>query len=266
MTTKTTGMPSIKRLIWDIETSPNIGFFWRAGYDQNIGPDNIIHERKVICIAYKWEGEKKVHVLRWDNNQDDKAMLEAFLPIANEADELVAHYGDKFDLPWFKTRCLFHGLEPLPQYKTVDTKAWASKYFYFNSNKLDYLGGFLGFGHKIKTEFDLWKDIVLKKCPKALDRMCKYCARDVDLLEQVYHKLSKCVRTKTHVGVFGGLDKWTCAHCGSTDVSVSKRRVTANGTVQWQMRCNKCHGYYTISETAHKQYLEAKKIERKRAQ
>jgi hypothetical protein len=29
-------MAKIKRLFFDIETSPNIGFFWTAGYKQNI--------------------------------------------------------------------------------------------------------------------------------------------------------------------------------------------------------------------------------------
>ena len=32
-------------LIYDIETSPNIGWFWRAGYKLNIQPENIIKER-----------------------------------------------------------------------------------------------------------------------------------------------------------------------------------------------------------------------------
>ena len=38
----------MKRLFVDIETSPNIGLFWRAGYKQTITPDSIIEERKVI--------------------------------------------------------------------------------------------------------------------------------------------------------------------------------------------------------------------------
>ena len=44
-------MHNIKRLFFDIETSPNIGYFWRAGYKLNIGADNIIEERKIICIT-----------------------------------------------------------------------------------------------------------------------------------------------------------------------------------------------------------------------
>jgi hypothetical protein len=54
----------VRRLFWDIETSPNVVLAFRAGYDVVINPDAVVAERKIICIGYKWEGEKKVTVLR----------------------------------------------------------------------------------------------------------------------------------------------------------------------------------------------------------
>lgn len=254
-----TKAPGIRRLFWDVEVSANIVLAWRAGYDLTINHDSIIQERKIICICWKFEGENKVYSLRWDKNQDDKAMLREFLKVANEADELCGHYADRFDLPWFKTRCLIHGFEPLPAYKTIDTKAWASKYFYFNSNKLDYVGSVLGLGKKIKTDYDLWKDIMLKRCPIALDKMVKYCCRDVDLLEKVYHKLKFCVKPKTHAGVMAGGDKWQCPRDGSTNVHLSKTKISAAGTRSYQFKCNDCGGYFTISDSAFRQYQEFKK-------
>jgi hypothetical protein len=248
----------IRRLFWDVETSPNIVFAWRAGYKLNISHDSIIHERKIICIGYKWEGDDKVTVLRWSKDQDDKAMLETFLKVANEADEMVHQNGDQFDLPWFRTRCLFHGLQCMPDYKTADTLQWARRKFYFNSNKLDYIASYLGLGKKIKTEYDLWKDIVLNKCPEAMEKMTTYCGHDVVLLEKVWNKLRLYVQPKTHVGVLAGRDKWTCPHCGSENVSKSKTKVTAAGTVQHQMRCNEDGGYYTINESAYQAYKLAK--------
>ena len=53
-------MKKIKRLFFDIETSPNIGLFWTAGYKLNISPDSIIKERAIICICYKWAGDDKI--------------------------------------------------------------------------------------------------------------------------------------------------------------------------------------------------------------
>lgn len=249
----------IRRLFWDIETSPNIGLFWRAGYKLNIDSDNIIKERAIICIGWKWEGEKEAHILHWDDNQDDKAMLTEFLKVANEADEIIHHNGDKFDMPWFKTRCLYHGLIPLPDYKTSDTLQWCRRKLYFNSNRLNYVAQFLGLGGKLKTEFGLWKDILLNKCPEAMTKMCRYCKRDVILLEEVWKRLSQVVNHKTHAGVLAGGEKWTSPRDGNTNVKLNKTRVTANGTRQFQFQ-DKTNGiYYTINEAAYRAYLEAKK-------
>ena len=49
------------RLFFDIETSPNIGFFWQSGYKLQVPYTNIIKERAIICICYKWENDKKVN-------------------------------------------------------------------------------------------------------------------------------------------------------------------------------------------------------------
>lgn len=250
--------PRIKRLFWDIETSPCLVLAFRTGYQVDINYEGIIEERKIICIGYKWEHEDKVHVLRWDKDKDDRSMLEAFTEVANEADEMVHHFGNQFDLPWFRTRTLFHRLTPIPIYKTVDTKALASKYFYFNSNKLDYISKFLGHGGKLKTEYQMWIDIMMHNSKPAMDKMCKYCAVDVLKLEKVFKDLKPYVRPRTHAGVFAHKDKWSCAHCGSENVRMSKRRVTANGTVQYQMQCMDCGGYFTVNKKTYEAYLEAK--------
>lgn len=254
----------IKRLFWDIETAPCVALVWGAGFGLNISHENIIVERRIICIAYKWEGERKRTVLRWDKNQDDRSMLIKFMAVANQADELVAHYGNHFDLPWFRTRVLFHRLPPIPIYKTVDTKALASKYFYFNSNKLDYISSFLGHGRKLHTDFELWKKIVMNNDQKALNYMCKYCGIDVDRLEKVYHDLMKFAPVRTHVGVLANGEKWTCPRTGSKNVFKDKTRVTANGTIQHQMRCNDNGAYYTISDSAFNQYKQWKLKQQKK--
>jgi DNA polymerase elongation subunit (family B) len=118
---------AVRRLFYDIEVAPNLVLAWRTGYKIDLNYDGIVKERAIITIAWKWEGEKKVHCLTWDENQNDRQMLEEFMPVLAEADEAVAHYGDRFDLPWIKTRCLFYGIPSLPLYKTIDTKQLASK-------------------------------------------------------------------------------------------------------------------------------------------
>ena len=253
---------SIKRLFWDIETSPNVVLSWRVGYDLNIAQDNIIKERAIICIGYKWEGDKQAHVIHWDKNQCDKAMLKKFLEVAAEADEMVAHNGDKFDIKWFKTRCIFHGL-PFEPYKTVDTLKWARSQFLFNSNKMDYLARYLGLGAKIKTEFGLWKDICLHNSPKAMKLMTDYCKHDVVILEKVWKRLSELMAAKTHAGVLLGHEKWTCPHDGSRNVQTYHTLVSAKGAKSYKMKCMDCGHYFSITESVHSEYVaykaEAKK-------
>jgi hypothetical protein len=237
-----------KRLFFDIETSPNIGFFWSAGYKINIPYDNIIQERAIICICYKWEGNNEVYSLTWDHNQDDKKLLETFINIANSADELVAHNGDQFDLPWIRTRCLYHNVSCFPSYTTIDTLQHARRRFRFNSNRLDYIAKFLKIGEKADTGgFDLWKDIVLSKSKEALDTMVEYCKNDVLLLEKVYNHLSNYVPHKFHYGAAKTGEKTCCPECGSDNLKHSKTRYTAAGTPRIQVQCKSCHKYHTMS-------------------
>lgn len=234
-----------RRLFFDVESSPNIGFFWQSGFKLQIGPQNIIKERALICICYKWEDEKETHSLNWDAKQCDKKMLQAFVKVANEADELVGHNGDKFDLAWIRTRCLFHEIEMFPTYTTIDTLKVARSKFKFNSNKLDYIGKFLGIGQKIKTDFSLWTDIVLKKDKIAMDKMIKYCKMDVVLLEKVFKKLSSHIIAKTHYGVIFGGDRGSCPECGSTELVRRGTKVSATGVKKVQYQCSTCHKIHT---------------------
>jgi uncharacterized protein YprB with RNaseH-like and TPR domain len=248
--TKTNLKTKRRRLFFDIETSPNIGLFWEAGYKKNITTDNIIRERAIICICYKWEDEKEVYALQWDAKQNDKRMLEQFVKVANTANELVGHNGDKFDLAWIRTRCLFHGIDMFPTYQTIDTLKVARSKFRFQSNRLNYIAEFLGLGGKIKTEFNLWKDILLNKDKVAMEKMIKYCKKDVSLLEEVYKLLGNHIAPKTHYGVVFGEDRGSCPECGagSEDLIKNNSVVTASGLTRIQYKCKVCNKFHSKTD------------------
>lgn len=231
-----------RRLFFDIETSPNIGFFWRAGSKQFVDYNNIIRERAIICVCYKWEGEDNVSHLTWDSKQDDKRLLQKFLQVANHAEELVGHNGDKFDMRWIRGRCLYHGIEMFPKYTTIDTLKIA-RTMELNSYRLNYLGQFLGVGEKINTEFGMWKDIVLNKDKEALNKMVEYCKQDVKLLEKVFVKMKNHYNNKTHYGVVYKQDRGSCVECGSDELVRHKQRITPSGTKYIQYQCKTCGKY-----------------------
>ena len=238
---------SFKRMFVDIETSPNIGLFWKSGYNLTVTPESIIQERAVICISYKWEHEDKVYHLSWDNG-DDKEMLKTFSNIINEADEVIAHNGDKFDIKWLRTRCLIHRIPFRTYIKTLDTLTKVRASFNFNSNKLDYIAKTLGVGGKIETGgYDLWKKVTLLHDKEALDKMVKYCDNDVVILEDVYHVIQSYIKPVTHVGSAVGNGKCSCPSCGGVETKHIKNEFTAKGTIQRHLECSTCGTDYIVS-------------------
>lgn len=177
-----------KILLLDIEVSPNIVSTWRVGSKVFLSPDNIIKERAVICVAYKWYGSDKIESIQWKDG-DDKDLLIKFSKVVSEADIVLHQNGDSFDIPWLRTRCIYHSVPFPSKVNSIDTLKYARFGFYFNSNKLDYLGQYLGVGKKIETPKDLWTRVAINNDKKALKEMVDYCKGDIQLLEDVYNRL-----------------------------------------------------------------------------
>lgn len=254
----------IKRLFYDIETSPNIGLFWQPSRKASISHDAIIKERAVICICYKWQGQKTVHHLKWDKQQCDKEMLTRFKSVLEQAHEVVAHNGDNFDEKWLRTRYLFHGIQVPPKFNSLDTLKKARKHFRFNSNRLDYIGQFLLNEGKNSSGYALWKNIVLKNCRKSMRSMIDYCKQDVILLEKVYKKLEPYIDHNQHMGMIIGGEKYHCPKCGHPHAKIRTRRYTASGILRVQLQCDGCHSYFTVSNKTlmdrHKDEMTAKHL------
>jgi DNA polymerase elongation subunit (family B) len=246
----------IKRLFFDIETSPMIVYSWRVGHNLNLTTENIIQDWKIMCISYKWEGQDTVRTLYWDENKCDKALLEKFIKVAESADELIAHNGDRFDLPKIRTKCIYHRIPMFPDFKSLDTLKKARSGFKFNSNRLGYIAEYLGVGEKLETNgFQLWKDCY-EQVPGALETLGRYCERDVIILEDVYKVMRNYMKQNTHVGVHIGNDKYSCKSCGKEEVFLLKSVVTPAGTIKRKMKCKGCSYTFEISNREYTNYLK----------
>lgn len=231
-----------KILSWDIETLPNTiarYSLWHQG-----DPSCILEERSIICIAYKWLHEKKTHLISVENTKDvhdDKSVLRKFRRVHDQADMTVAHNGNKFDLPVVNSRLVYWNMPPLTRNLRYDTLSTAKRVFSFNSNRLDYLGQFLGVGGKRETPKGLWLDC-LKGDAKAIKEMGQYCKRDVKLLEDVYLKLKPFDENHPNLNVFGNMDVPRCPGCQSDNVV--KWGFTGTKTQRYQRyRCKDCGMY-----------------------
>lgn len=253
---KTKKKGEIKRLFFDVETSyylvPTFQF-WKV----NINPDNIIREKKIICICYKWQYEDTVHRLVWDAKQDDTKLIKDFIQVIKKADEIVAHNGDKFDMKELRTRAILTENLMFPVYRTLDTLKKTRQYFRFASNKLDYLGKVLNLGRKLDHEgMQLWIDVCEHKNKESLQKMVEYCEQDVILLEDVYHSISPFIYHNTNFAVLKGGKKWDCPECASDNTQLSHTDATAMGVIRRHMKCNDCRKFFKISNRTYLHMLE----------
>ena len=253
-----------RRLFFDIETSYMTGWFWKPSFKTSIGYDQVLKGSAIICICYKWQGSEKIHHLKWDKGCD-KEMMKKFFDVIQEADEVVGHNSDKFDLKWVRTRFLIHGYKSMPELKSIDTLKISRSKFNFPSNRLDAIGKFLGFGGKKDTGgIQLWHDIIQKNSSKAMNEMISYCKRDVELLEKVFLKLEGYAKPKTHKGVEFGNHKCSCPNCGSDNYKISMTRYNSAGTEFKQLCCKGCHKYYSVTLSIYNNAQQEKREEERR--
>ena len=205
-------------LFVDLETFPNRGYIW-GKYDQNV-----IRFTQQSCIATfvaKWLGDKKIFSKALPDykgyaagSYDDKAIVEDLWKLFDEADVIIAHNGDQFDIKVAVGRFILHGLKPPTPFKTVDTKKVVKEVARYNSNSLDDLCSLLGLGKKIKTDFDLWEGCINGDMTQ-WNKMVKYNRMDVLLLEKLYLRLMPFAKTHPN------LTFWTrgkCPKCGGHDI------------------------------------------------
>ena len=247
----------IKRLFFDIETSYyelKIKAWQLKNFQKYFDPNDIEKEKKIICISYKWQYEDVVHTLDWRNGE--KQMLKEFVKIIGDADEIVAHNGDKFDIRFIRTRCLANGVLMFPNYRTLDTLKKSRGSFLFASNKLDYLGKFTGIGGKEEHRgMQMWEDVVNGN-EEALNEMIKYCERDVAMLEDYYFIISPFINHNNNFSVLTGGEKWDCPECASANVKMYRTYSTPMGIIRREMKCNDCKKQYKISNKTYMRLLE----------
>lgn len=226
-------------LFLDIETTPNAAYVW-GKYQQDV--IRFIKESEILCYAAKWLDATELQVGDWRDGK--RNMVKSIWLLLDEADIVVAHNGLRFDVPKVNVAFLKHGLPPPSPYKVVDTKKAAKQYFFFNSNKLDDIGGYLNEGRKLGHEgFDLWLKC-MKNDPEAWVKMLDYNRQDVLLLERIYLKLRPWIANHPNVNeVTGGQ---ACPKCGHGKSLSRGLLYYASGTKQ-RRRCNKCKGYFKVS-------------------
>jgi DNA polymerase elongation subunit (family B) len=250
---------SAKVLILDIETAPLVAYTWGI-WNQNIQPSNISTDWYCLTWAAKWLFEDKVYSAKLTGaeslRQDDSRIIKGIWELLNKADIVIAHNGQKFDIPKLNSRFIINKLHPPLPYQQIDTLLHIRRQFGFTSNKLDYVNQLLNLPRKKENEgMPLWIKCY-KGDNKALKEMLDYNIEDVKILEETYLRIRAWIKPHPNMGLFILDEKENrCPTCGSSHLEEMGKeyKTTANSYVMF--RCDNCGstGRKRVTETTIKQ-------------
>lgn len=239
-----------KVLILDIETSSAIvGAFSR--WNINIAQSQVFQEVMMLGLVAKWFGSNEYIEIypsdfsRWSTDEEQRSILNRIWLLLDQADFVIAHNGDKFDVPLLNAQFVKHGFSRPSPYKRIDTLKIAKKYFKFPSNALDSLGEFLGLGRKKShSGYELWRECMSGNVDKFRE-MIDYNVQDVKLLEDVYMTLRSW--DSSHPNLAFHCDDQTgsrCGVCGSNNLD-DTGKFAYTGVSQFPLyKCNDCNSWH----------------------
>jgi hypothetical protein len=233
-----------KILIFDVETTPILGYVWSLWQD-NMPIPAVVRDWHLLSYSGKWLFEDEVvsSVLtpKEIKNEDDKRISQEIWKLLDEADIAVAYNGVRFDVKRCNTRFLKHGFPPPSYFITVDPIITAKKRFSISSNKMDYVSEFLGGERKLSTNFDLWA-----KCMEgnsdALKEMESYNRQDVTILESLYLDFLPWDTSHPNLNVFYSDNITRCPKCGSENIHTTGKTYPTLTNQYPLYRCDDCKG------------------------
>jgi len=209
-------LEDVNIVLFDIETLPIESYTWGL-YKQNISINQIKRDMCLLSYSYKTLHSKYIYgdILTPGEavKRDDKRIVEGLWQVFDNADVVIAHNGDKFDIRVSNSRFLKHGMRLPSSYRTIDTLKAVRQRFKLTSNKLDYIAQYLEVGRKIDTTFNLWKGCS-DGDKKSLKQMLKYNKMDVEVLENVYLEIRGYIKNHPILGNI--TDNNNCPVCGSS--------------------------------------------------
>lgn len=237
----------LKWLLVDTEWAYANGYFFPSKKPQFIPARNIKHRQFCPNASWMWDHQVSVQSVSVLDDyktfkkdfRNDKVCAVAMHKVMSEADVIVAHNLDRFDLPMLNVIFKLHGLGPIPEKKMLDTLKEARKHFRFAGNGLDDLLKL--FGHSGKEEKPDWF-LMTEGDEKEIKKSIKYCNRDVKGLQIVLNELKPWMknlpkpRNKEEKNFYGITE---CDACGSKRLR-NKGLDGAAGKPYPRVKCSEC--------------------------
>lgn len=212
----------VKILFWDTEVSPMLltKFDLKPEWSS---PARIVQDYFFLSAQWGWNGDDEVYTVsilddpkRFKaDHTDDSHVIKTMHKVLMEADVVVAHNGNGFDIPKFEERVICHGLPPLKHLVTVDTLKEARR-FGFTSKSLAYLCKKLGLTDKLKNDPGSF-DRAAMGDKKAIEGILEYGKGDIVSLKELYYKLRPYMKSHPNLNLFTPDGEPCCPHCGGKD-------------------------------------------------
>ena len=243
-------------LFWDVECADielAVRTYSLKNHIRYFNHKDLTRDWTLLGASWKFKGEKNPSVVsvKSDDVFNDEGVVRVLYEVLKEADVLVGHNSDAFDLKKFNTRAVIYGLPPLHirTNQTVDTLKIAKKYFKFTSNSLAYIANYLGVDAKDQSPD--WR-LVMEGCDDELRYMREYNKQDVLVTEQVYDILKSYDSRHPNLDVIAntrdssGEKVMVCRTCLSPELRLYGSYYTQTGRRQRYM-CRDC-GSVTVGK------------------
>lgn len=252
----------IKWLCLDTEWTYAIARFFPSKKPQYIPARNIKHRQFCTNASWSWDHQVSVQSVSILDDarqfkkdfRNDKICAVKMHKAMSEADVIVAHNLDRFDLPMLNVIFALYGLGPIPPTKMIDTLKEARRHFRFAGNGLDDLLKF--FGHEGKSEKPDW-DGLTEGNEKQIKKSIGYCNVDVKGLKIILNILKPYMKNLPKTRSQIALEHYgvtSCESCGS-GLLQNKGLGGAGGKMYPRVRCTQC-GYEHKGDM--KMYLKSK--------
>lgn len=233
---------SARILLFDVETAPMEVYTWTLMNVGYISPDNVIKDWSILTWSAKWLFEPDVKSQRVSGeeavNRQDASIVGELWTLLDEANIVIAHNGNRFDVRKINARFALNGLTPPMPYRVIDTLTTARQQFALSSYKLDYINKLFGLQKKDHPGWDVWRRCV-NGDEEALLEMDEYCKRDVNVLEELYLQIRPWIKGHPNVALYQDTEGSACTNCGNEDLKWGGYYFTPAGKYR-AFRCAKC--------------------------
>ena len=262
-------------LILDVEMSKCIYYTFPSHRPVKLNPKDKIQGQFMLTAAWKWWGEDEVHLASVLDDKrrfkkdptDDFYVVSSLCDAVKEADIVVGHNSDAFDIKHLAFLAYKHDLEPLPVTHSIDTLKQARKRFKNDSLSMDAIVKARGLTYKtdVLNKNKVWNDATSGD-PEAIKIIGEYNIDDVNVQEEMFEDMLPWMVNIPSLHLVDGKEEngRVCAKCGEKH-NLIQRGVwynKARNAKYHRFSCNTC-GSWGIDKSVNllsKKYLEAQKL------